>query len=77
LLWIVTSASVQVSPKYKRVSLAAQEDHGISERLEGWGDPTFELLTDLLHPRISRLWATNVAVTYSTAGSTGAFHQSA
>lgn len=57
--------------------MAAQEDHSISERLEGWGDRAFELLTDLLHPSISnRLWTAIIMETYSTANPTNKFHQS-
>jgi hypothetical protein len=53
LLWVVTSASVQVAPKDTWVSLTTQEDHGISERLEARGNPTLEPLTNLLSPNIS------------------------
>ena len=53
LLWVVASASVQISPEDTWVSFGTQEDHGIGERLEVWGDPAYELLTDLLRPSIS------------------------
>ena len=71
LLWVVASASVQISPEDTWVSFGTQEDHGIGERLEVWGDPTYELLTDLLRPSISdRLRIVSDMGTYSTANST-------
>ena len=53
LLRVATSTSVQVSPEDTWVSLTAQEDHGIRDWLEVWGDPTLELLANLLCPSVN------------------------
>ena len=78
-MWVLASASIQVSPEDTRVSLRTQEDHGISERFEVRGDPALERLTrtKFLRPSISdRLGSVIDMGTYSTANSTRESYQS-
>ena len=76
LLWVFTSTSVQVSPENTRVSVTTQEDYGISDRFEIWGNPALERLSDLLYASVTgRVGAANVMGTYRTASATNGFYQ--